>query len=48
MRHQDKEVKKIADNHGNRLLEEFSKHLLTWTPATAVVMPEKLHLAIST
>jgi hypothetical protein len=46
MRHQNKEVKQVADNHGNRLLEDFSKHLLTWTPATAAVMREKQQLAL--
>jgi len=26
VRHQDKVVKKIADHHGNCLLEKFAKH----------------------
>jgi hypothetical protein len=28
MRHQDKEVKEIAHNDGNRLLKQFSQHVL--------------------
>ena len=32
--HQHKIVKKIADNHGNRLFKQSSKHVLSWTLST--------------
>jgi hypothetical protein len=45
MRHQDKKVKQVANHHGDRLLEDSSKHLITWTPVTGVLMREKQEIA---
>ena len=39
VRHQDKEVKKIAGHDGNRLLDQASEHSLGWTPEVGNMMP---------
>jgi len=44
---QQKEVKQVACDNGNGLLEKSSKHALVWTPAGADLMPEKQQVATS-
>ena len=46
MRRQQEKVQKVPDHHRNRLFEQSSQHLLSWTPERASLMPEKPLFAI--
>jgi len=41
MWHQHEEVKQVACDNGNELLEKSSKHAIVWTPTGTDSMPEK-------
>jgi hypothetical protein len=45
--HQQKEVKQVACDNCNELLEKSSKHAIVWTPTGAGLMLEKQQLAAS-
>jgi hypothetical protein len=39
VRHQDKKVKKVASDYGDRLFDKLSIHSVTWIRRTATLMP---------